>query len=144
MFATVLHALLLLLLHPFNGLFSRTACVSRHEKCKSSLDSNEARDDGVLGCSGISWTICKQYAHSSRQIATLTPIIEFLQAGCSSCRPTNIIHHIFDIKACRIHSTTSNSLRGLHVWSRAIATGWSGQHVPRTEEVGRAGAGRVT
>jgi len=39
----------------------------------TSLDSNEARDDGVLGCRGISWTICKQSAHCSRQITTLTP-----------------------------------------------------------------------
>jgi len=32
-----------------------------------SLDLNEARDDGVPGCSGISWTICKQSAPRSRQ-----------------------------------------------------------------------------
>jgi len=30
-------------------------------------------DDGVLGCSGISWTICKQSAPRSRQITTPTP-----------------------------------------------------------------------
>ena len=45
--------------HPFNGLFFQ--------------DLNEARDDGVLGCSGISWTICKQSAPRSRQITTPTP-----------------------------------------------------------------------
>ena len=39
---------LLLLLHPFNGLFSRTTRVSRYKKGKTNLDSNEARDDGVL------------------------------------------------------------------------------------------------
>jgi len=65
--------LLLLLLHPFNGLFSRTAWVSRYQKGKTSLDLNEARDDGVLGCSGISWTICKlPAAPRSRQITTPT------------------------------------------------------------------------
>jgi len=63
----------LLLLHPFNGLFSRTKWVSRHQKCKTSLDFNEARGDGVLGCSRISWTICKQSAPCSRQITTPTP-----------------------------------------------------------------------
>ena len=42
----------LLLLHPFNGLVSRTTRVSRYQKGKTSLDLNEARDDGVLGCSG--------------------------------------------------------------------------------------------
>ena len=30
-------------------------------------------DDGVLGCSGISWTMCKQSAPRSRQITTPTP-----------------------------------------------------------------------
>jgi len=38
-----------LLLHLFNGLFSRTTWVSRYQKGKTSLDLNEARDDGVLG-----------------------------------------------------------------------------------------------
>ena len=36
------------LLHPFNGLFSGTTWVSRYQKGKTSLDLNEARDDGVL------------------------------------------------------------------------------------------------
>ena len=40
---------LLLLLHPISGLYSRTTCVSRHQKGKTSLDLNEARDDGVWG-----------------------------------------------------------------------------------------------
>jgi len=64
--------LLLLLLHPFNGLFSRTTWVSQYEKGKTSLDSNEARDGGVLGDSGISRTICKQSAPCFRQITTPT------------------------------------------------------------------------
>jgi len=63
---------LLILLHPFNGLFSRTAWVSRYQKGKTSLDLNEARDDGFWGCSGISWTICKQSAPHSRQITNTT------------------------------------------------------------------------
>jgi len=54
--------------HTFNGLFSRTTWVSEHQKCKTSLDFNEARDDG--GGSGISWTICKSLA---RQITTPSP-----------------------------------------------------------------------
>ena len=37
--------LLLLLLHPFNDLFSRTTWVSRYQKGKTSLDLNEARGD---------------------------------------------------------------------------------------------------
>jgi len=50
-----------------------TTCVSHYQKGKTSLDLNEARDDGVLGCSGISWTICKQSAPRFRQITTPTP-----------------------------------------------------------------------
>ena len=38
-----------LLLHLFNGLFSRTAWVSQYQKGKTSLDLNRARVDGVLG-----------------------------------------------------------------------------------------------
>ena len=50
---------------------SKTSWVSRYQKGKTNLD--EARDDGVLGCSGISWTICRQSAPCSRQITTLAP-----------------------------------------------------------------------
>jgi len=37
------------LLHPFNGLFSRTTWVSWYQKGKTTLDLNEARDDRVFG-----------------------------------------------------------------------------------------------
>jgi len=61
-------------LHPFNGLFSRTTWVSQYQKGKTSLYLNEARDYRVLGCTGISGTICKQYhAPHSRQITTQSP-----------------------------------------------------------------------
>ena len=61
--------------HPPSSLLllsSTTTWVSRYQKGKTSLDLNEARDDGVLGCSGISWTVCKQSAPRSRQITTPT------------------------------------------------------------------------
>jgi len=58
---------------PLNGIFSWTTWVSWYEKGKTSLDLNEARDDGDLGCCGISWTTCKQSAPPSRQITTPTP-----------------------------------------------------------------------
>jgi len=32
-----------------NGLYSRTTWISQYQKGKTSLDLNEARDDGVLG-----------------------------------------------------------------------------------------------
>jgi len=57
-------------LHSFNGVFSGKTRVSRYQKGKSSLDLNEATDDGVLRCGGISWTVCKQSASRCRQITT--------------------------------------------------------------------------
>ena len=63
----------LLRLRPFNGLFSRTTWVNQYQKGKTSLNLIEARDDGVMGCSGIGWSICKQSAPRSRQITTPTP-----------------------------------------------------------------------
>jgi len=38
-----------------------------------SLELNEARDYVILGCIGISWTICKQSAPRFSQIPTQTP-----------------------------------------------------------------------
>jgi len=65
-------------LHPFNGLFSKTTWVSRYQKVKTSLDLNQARDDGGSGCSGIRWAICKQSAPRSRQDNhTNTPTLNF-------------------------------------------------------------------
>jgi len=65
---------ILLLLHPFNGLFSRTTWVCwYHQKGKTSLDLNEARDDGVLGRQWHQLQICKLSAPRSRQITTPTP-----------------------------------------------------------------------
>jgi len=55
------------------AFFSSTTCVSQYQKGKTGLGLNEARDDGVLGCSGISWTIYKQSAPRSRQTTTPTP-----------------------------------------------------------------------
>jgi len=43
-----------------------------YEIGKTSLDLNKARDDGVVGCNGISRTICKQSAPRSRHITTPT------------------------------------------------------------------------
>jgi len=63
---------ILLLLHPFNGLFSRTTWISWYQKGKTSLDLNEARDDGVLGWQWHSCTIRKQTAPCSWQITTPT------------------------------------------------------------------------
>jgi len=83
---------LLLLLHQFNGLFSRTTWVSHYQKGKTSLYLNEAKDYGVLGCIGISWTTCKQSAPRCRQTTMPAPHHSFfLQAGCSSWCPADSV-----------------------------------------------------
>jgi len=64
---------LLRLLHRFNGFYSRTTWVSWYKKGRTSLDLNEARDDGV---SCISWTMCKQFTPHSRQISTPTHLTD--------------------------------------------------------------------
>ena len=63
----------LLLVHPFNGLFSRTTWVSQYQKSKTSLDLNYAKMMGFGDNSGNSWTKCKQSAPHSRQMTTPTP-----------------------------------------------------------------------
>jgi len=47
--------------------------LSQYQKDKTSLDLNEARDDGVIGCSGISWTKGKQSAPRFREITSPIP-----------------------------------------------------------------------
>jgi len=61
--------LTLLLLQPFNGLFSRTTWESRYQKGKTNLDFIGAR---AVSGSGISWAICKS-APRYRQITTPVP-----------------------------------------------------------------------
>jgi len=65
--------IVLLLLHPFSGLSSSTTWVSQYQKGKISFDFKKATDYGVLGYSGISWTIRKQSVSRSRQKTTPTP-----------------------------------------------------------------------
>jgi len=58
---------LLLLLHLFNGLFSRTTRLSRNQKGKPFwIYWNKWWWGGIC----ISWTICKSFAPLSRQITT--------------------------------------------------------------------------
>ena len=78
----------LLLLQPFNGLFSRTTWVSRCQIGKTNLDFTGARDSEwqwhQLGYMQVC-TSLQTDNHAS------TPPLCFLQAGCPSCRPTNSV-----------------------------------------------------
>ena len=74
--------------HPFNDLLSRTTRVSRYQKGKTNLDFTEARDSEwhwhQLGHVQVCISL-QTDNHAS------TPPLSFLQAGCSSCRPTNSV-----------------------------------------------------
>ena len=76
-------------LHVFNGLFSRTTRVSRYTKGKTSLDLNEARDDGVLKWQ---WHQLDHMQTICTSLQTDThPTTQFLQDGCPSCHPANSV-----------------------------------------------------
>ena len=81
-------------LHPFNGLFSRTTWVSRHQKGKTGLDLNGARYGGVWDGSGI-MPSTGPYANTCTLLQTdnytNTSSLDYLQAGCSSWRPSNSV-----------------------------------------------------
>jgi len=74
--------------HTFNVPLSGTTWVSRYQKGKTNLDFTEVRD------SEWQW---HQLSHM--QVCTLlqtdnhssTPSLSFLQAGCPSCHPANIV-----------------------------------------------------
>ena len=93
----------------YYGLFPRTAWLSQYQKGKTSLHLNETRDDGVLGCSGMSWTICKQSAPCSIQITTPTPYLSHSFTDMLSC------WQIAGNKIGRIQLYLQNS--GVFAWS---------------------------
>ena len=81
--------------HPFNGPFSGTTQVSRYQKGKTNLDFTEARDSEwqwhQLGCMQIC-TSLQTNNHAS------TSLLSLLQAGCPSCRPTNSVKALKDVR----------------------------------------------
>jgi len=100
-----------LLLHPFNGLFSRTTWVSRYQKGETSLDLNEARDGGVLGRTGISWTICKQICTSLQtDNYTNTSSFNFYRADAlPGAQPTVSKHRRHSLTADNKSDITGNT-----------------------------------
>ena len=116
---------LLLLLQPFNGLFSRTTWVSRYQKGKTNLDFTGARDSEwqwhQLGHMQVC-TSLQTYNHAS------TPPLCFLQAECPSCRPTNSVkalklprssddNGLHNVKINHRNALSSGVLAWLSVWS---------------------------
>jgi len=59
-----------MILHLFNGFFSRTTWVSRHQKVKPFWILMKQE---MMGGNDIRWTICKSFAYHTRQIAMPIP-----------------------------------------------------------------------
>ena len=74
--------------HPFNGPLSGTTWVSQYQKGKTNLDFTEARDSEWQSHQLARMQVCTSLQidnHAS------TPLLNFLQAGCPSCRPANSV-----------------------------------------------------
>ena len=74
--------------HPFNGPLSRTTQVRWYQKGKTNLGFTEARDSEWQLHQLGRMQVCSSLQTDNH---TSTPPLSFLQAGCLSCRPTNII-----------------------------------------------------
>jgi len=87
--------------------------VSRYQKGKTNLDFAEARD------SEWQWNLLGKSAPRSRQITMPAPHCSvFLQAGCPSCRPTNIVKALKAVTTIRYVNESSV------VFSTLIALIW--------------------
>jgi len=102
--------------HPFNGPLSGTTQVSRYQKGKTNLDFTEARDSEWQWHQLYHMQVCTLLQTDNH---TSTPPLSFLQAGCSSCRPTNsvralksnwhVIYSIMSINLLKIQKTHSRN-----------------------------------
>ena len=74
--------------HLFNGPFSGTTPMSRHQKGKTNLDFTEARDSEWQWHQLGHMQVCTSLQTDNH---ASIPTLSFLQAGCRSCRPTNSV-----------------------------------------------------
>jgi len=74
--------------NPFNGPFSGTTRVSRHQKGQTNLDFTEARDSEWQWQQLGQMQVCTSLQTDNH---ASTSLLRFLQAGCPSCRPTNSV-----------------------------------------------------
>ena len=109
----------------FSSFFSTTTWVSQYQKGKTSLDLNQARDDGVLGWQ---WhqldhvqTICTSLQADNH---ANTSSLNFLQTGCTSWRPTNSVEALKAITIATCVSVTEqyNSIPDKGQWCPAAWT----------------------
>jgi len=71
-----------------NGPFSGTTQVSRYQKGKTNLDFTEAKDSEWQWHQPGHMQVCTSLQAGNH---ASTPPINFLQAGCPSCCPTNSV-----------------------------------------------------
>ena len=90
--------------HPFNGPFSGTTRVSRYQEGKTNLDFIEARDSEQQWHQLGHMQVCTSLQTDNY---ASTPPLSFLRAGCTSCRPTDIVKAL---KAKQTHRHTDKSL----------------------------------
>jgi len=74
--------------HSFNGPLSRTTWVSHYQNGKTNLDFIEVGDGEWQWYQLIHMQICNSPQTDNH---ASTPPLNFLQAGCPSCRATNSV-----------------------------------------------------
>jgi len=74
--------------HPFNGPLSGNTRVGRYQKGQTDLDFTEARDSEWQRHQLGHMQVCTSLQTDNH---TSTQPLNFLQAGCPSCRPTNSV-----------------------------------------------------
>jgi len=74
--------------HPFNCPFSGSTQVSRYQKGNTNLDFNEARDSEWQSHQLGHMQVCTFLQTDNHASA---PPLNFLWAGCPSCRPANSV-----------------------------------------------------
>jgi len=92
LYSSCVRSSILLLVHSFNGLFSRTTWVSLHQRSRTILVKPIliywARDSEWQWHQLDDMQIC--ISPQTDNHASIPPL-SFLQAGCPSCRPTNSV-----------------------------------------------------
>ena len=81
--------------HPFNGPLSGTTRVRWYQKGKTNLDFTGARDSEWQWHHLGHMQVCTSLQTDNH---ASTPPLSFLQAGCPSCRPTNIVKAPFTVQ----------------------------------------------
>jgi len=105
--------------YPFNSPLSKTTQVSQNQKGKTNMDFTEARDSEWQWHQLGHMQVCTSLQRDSH---ASTPTTQFLQAGCSSCRPTNSVKALKALGS----STSTHKLHilnvlisfTLHIWHK--------------------------